>query len=300
MFSHSPKLRLEWKNRAGTGVWSYSRTRWWSKWQVMEQLNNMFGDVVEFLLADAPSSASILRKRLKETVQCLESRARLQMQLSVAVEFGCPFAEATYRLEGDGALCIRAYEEVRALTNFVSAQPLHLPSTLAVARALAAGNHQHKVQWRDFAQECVVPAIAYFNAKFGEGGPLFQNLQAFRAARLFDPVKVAEMQPDANYVASLLSFPFVSEMEVEEMQTQLPHLLAACEDVRAANPSQWWKEHEAQFPMWSAVFKKVLLVQPSPAAERVFSLLKNSFGRNQASALEDYIEGSLMLQYNHT
>ena len=44
--------------------------------------------------------------------------------------------------------------------------------------------------------------------------------------------------------------------------------------------------------------KTALLIQPSSAAaERVFSLL-NSFKENQARALEDYIETSIMLQYN--
>ena len=42
-----------------------------------------------------------------------------------------------------------------------------------------------------------------------------------------------------------------------------------------------------------------LLVQPSSAAaERVFSLLKCSFGDHQDSSLQDYIETSLMLQFN--
>ena len=63
----------------------------------------------------------------------------------------------------------------------------------------------------------------------------------------------------------------------------------------------WWKNHERQIPncYWAAAFQKILLMQPSSAAsERVFSLLDNSFKDNQASAMEDYIEASLMLQYN--
>ena len=35
----------------------------------------------------------------------------------------------------------------------------------------------------------------------------------------------------------------------------------------------------------------------SAAAKRVFSLLQNSFGEQQNSALQDYIEASLMLQH---
>ena len=45
--------------------------------------------------------------------------------------------------------------------------------------------------------------------------------------------------------------------------------------------------------------KIALLIQPSSAAgERVFSLLNNSFKETQARAVEDYIEASIVLQYN--
>ena len=84
------------------------------------------------------------------------------------------------------------------------------------------------------------------------------------------------------------------------MQAELPNVLAACEDVTRVSICKWWKAHEGTFPIWTAVLKKCLLVQPSSAAaQRVLSLLENSFSKNQAKALEDYIEGSLMLQYNH-
>ena len=49
----------------------------------------------------------------------------------------------------------------------------------------------------------------------------------------------------------------------------------------------------------STAFKLVLSVQPSSAAvERVIFLLQNSLSQRQFSSLEDYIETSLMLQYN--
>ena len=42
-----------------------------------------------------------------------------------------------------------------------------------------------------------------------------------------------------------------------------------------------------------------ILVQPSSAAaERIFSILSNSFTDRQEHALRDYIETSVMLQYN--
>ncbi len=61
----------------------------------------------------------------------------------------------------------------------------------------------------------------------------------------------------------------------------------------------WWKKHEEELPKWSGACKIALLFQPSSAAaERAFSVLNNSFNEYQYSALEDYIEASVMLQYN--
>jgi hypothetical protein len=53
----------------------------------------------------------------------------------------------------------------------------------------------------------------------------------------------------------------------------------------------------ADLPMWARSFRKIALNQPSSAAaERVFSML---FGKQQEQSLEDYIQLSLMLQYNY-
>ena len=52
-------------------------------------------------------------------------------------------------------------------------------------------------------------------------------------------------------------------------------------------------------PKWSSAAAKILLLQPSSAAaDRAFSLWKASFGEQQESALQDYIEASLLLQFN--
>ena len=64
------------------------------------------------------------------------------------------------------------------------------------------------------------------------------------------------------------------------------------------DPLHWWRGHESQLLKWAKACSLVLLVQPSStAAERVFSLLSNSFSSRQESSLEDYVELSVMLQY---
>ena len=86
------------------------------------------------------------------------------------------------------------------------------------------------------------------------------------------------------------------------MKTELADYIAAAESVvESVNPLEWWKAKEENNTLlkWVQAFKLVLLVQPSSgAAECVFSLLNNSFNARQESAMEDYIELSVMMQYN--
>ena len=61
----------------------------------------------------------------------------------------------------------------------------------------------------------------------------------------------------------------------------------------------WWHRNEMKFPNWANACKQALIIQLSSGTiERVFSLLQNSFQKQKKSAMEDYIESSLMLQYN--
>ena len=45
LFSHSPKNKDLWCEQTGRSMKSFSTTRWWSRWEVMEQLLVQFGDV---------------------------------------------------------------------------------------------------------------------------------------------------------------------------------------------------------------------------------------------------------------
>ena len=61
----------------------------------------------------------------------------------------------------------------------------------------------------------------------------------------------------------------------------------------------WWSLHAEELPRWSAAIKQVLLVQPSSStAETAFSLLSSCFRNQQDHVLVDYLQASVMLQYN--
>ena len=62
----------------------------------------------------------------------------------------------------------------------------------------------------------------------------------------------------------------------------------------------FWRANELEVPAFSFVLRAVLANAPnSIPPERVISLLNNTFDDDQDSALADYIELSLQLQFNN-
>lgn len=110
------------------------------------------------------------------------------------------------------------------------------------------------------------------------------------------------MKPVAADVDDLCNFPFLKDPStLASLKAELATYLSKAEGV---NPDidvfHWWKNTEADLGTWASAAQRVLLAQPSSAtAERAFSLLANSFNDQQMNSLEDYVEASIMLQFNH-
>ena len=121
-------------------------------------------------------------------------------------------------------------------------------------------------------------------------------MEAFKAACYFSPQKVHEIQPTASSIDCLKAFPFFDSKDLEGLKGELPTYLAKAADVDSSiDPMHWWRLNASTLPHWAVAACRVLLVQQSSAAsKRVFSLLNASFG-----ALQDYLETTVMLQYNN-
>ena len=296
LFSHSPKVRLAWRSRTGFSSPLYSATRWWSRFEVIHQMHNRFGDVSAFLRENTDLPAATTKKMvdvLNNPPQC----RKLKIELAMTVDGMEPFVKATYALESDGVLSLVAYERISALHSHIVAS--HHPNVTAVTKHLANGSTTNEQMLLTYAENCVKPAYDYFKEKFDND--LRSTVELFKTARYFSPSKVSELKPTSSDLSSLSAFPCFDSEAIEGMKSELPTYLAAAEDVSPQiDPCEWWKHHSADIPMWARTFRKVALIQPSSAAaERVFLLLQSSFGKQQEQSLEDYIQLSVMMQYNY-
>ena len=297
LFSHSAKAGMLWKQLTGASVKTYSETRWWSKWEIYNQLMTYFGDVVPFLRsADGISRATVAQ--LIAIVDDEDDTVRLRLELAAMIDIGKHLVCATYKLEGDGLLVFSAYSTLQAVASAFSV--LQCPNLAAVASEIAGG---------DLAQATILeadtickarPAINWLLQKFNVA--FRSTVMAFKAARIFDPVYTQATAVNLDKVEALRCFPCLDDdATIQDLLTELPLYVAAIDGVELEEEDEilrWWA-HQHTLPCWQSAVKKLLLVQPSSAAaERVFSTLNSCFGDDQVSSSEDYIESAVMLRYN--
>lgn len=130
LFAHSPKTRLMWREQTGRSMASFSPTRWWSRWEVMDQLLTQFGDVVPFLQNEEIGSPAT-RAKLLAIVANAQKKAFMELELAATVDWGQLFVKATYLLEGDGPLAVECFEIIKTVQAAI--QAAHTPNVVAVA-----------------------------------------------------------------------------------------------------------------------------------------------------------------------
>ena len=234
LFSHSPKARLLWRARTGQAMRSYSQTRWWSRWEVYQQLMNFFADVLPFL-EENPDLAPATRRKLLAILLDTQKNSKLQLELAAVIDAREPFVKATYKLEGDGPLVFSCFDVLASLS--VGIRTAYFPNLSAISARLTGGNRARSQQFEQYGRLCVKPGLYYFVTKFTQD--LSDSVATFKAAR----PQVTEMQPDANAIDGLAVFPFVNNPTIlSQLKAELPEYLLKAEDVSAdMSPLEWWE-----------------------------------------------------------
>ena len=85
MFAHNPKAKLFWKQKTGTSIQGYPATRWWSKWEVINQTFVLFGDVESFIREEFSNST---RTKLTEFFSDSRKLESLKVEFAAIVDAG--------------------------------------------------------------------------------------------------------------------------------------------------------------------------------------------------------------------
>ena len=221
LFSHSPIAKALWKETTCRAMATYSKTRWWSGWEVMNQVFQQFGDVEPFLQNNEDVGPSTWGK-LMEILSNSQQLITLKMELSSVIDVEVHFVKATYRLKGDGILVLNCYEEILKLRSAI--QTGYYPNVQAIAIYMQSypGNVALQQQSITYAIGCVQPGLYYFQAKLGND---VQNpVTAFKAAALFSPSKVSDIKPTAANIDDLQAFPLLVS-DTPHRKAELPAYL---------------------------------------------------------------------------
>jgi len=175
----------------------------------------------------------------------------------------------------------------------------------------------------------VKPAADYFESHFGaiedcdgRGGEMSELTLLFKCVRILDPFKAVQLfskgdtATDGELGVGLVdnlakAFPLLraDPARVAALKRELPTYLVRAgysriesglsAEEKSAALAKWWAAEAAALPAWSALAADVFLLVPSSCAvERVFSAMRDTFDKQQRTAREDYLETSIMLQYN--
>jgi len=77
---------------------SYSKTRWWSRWEVIKQVMLSFGDVEPFLLENEDIGKSLCPKLLAHFSDC-QTKSKLQVEMAATVDWGEPLSRHVMSLK---------------------------------------------------------------------------------------------------------------------------------------------------------------------------------------------------------
>ena len=221
MFSFSPATRLLWKTRTGTAMRLQSNTKWWSKWEVLNQVMEFFGDVEPFLRENENLSPVCLAGLLKLFDDPVTARD-IEIELAAIRDAGKHFVKATYYLEGDGPLVFSCYERLSALAQAIAIESY--PNTEAKAHEHAGGNMVLYNQLVAQAKACINPGFHFYQQKFSV--QLHDTVRAFKAAHLCCPMQVQALQPTAASVQELKQFSFITDAQVVQLVEELSNYLA--------------------------------------------------------------------------
>ena len=241
---------------------------------------------------------------------------------------------AAQRVQRERSEQVEAVEVARRMDQYAQDQE---DAVAAEAAEQAKRPPLTREEWFVHIKSGIQPSIDYVLSRFSQGGDRFQQVELYRAARLFDPVYAKQLTTgEAESLIDKLRHypPLDSQVIIAQLKATWRHYRARAFLVNAKKVDvvQWHYDFylELQYSstekldlsadcnfcsrvvatgllcnciksmmIWWEVTSLLALILPSSgSSERVFSLLKHFWSDQQTTALSDVIRASLYLAVN--
>ena len=130
--------KLKWEAILGHGCAKFSKVRWWSRWEMMNEIATNFSQLPAFL-ADLEANDILVGDATTSKMLDVLTHKKKELELDLAAVLSCErICRATYRLEGDGLELLLVHETIMSLRRFgytLGSDAINLPSVAALLRA---------------------------------------------------------------------------------------------------------------------------------------------------------------------
>ena len=133
---------------------------------MMVQVHDLFGEIPA--VVNGGQVPEVTARKLQDILNDQQNTPLLTVGMAITVDAMKQFVQSTYQLEGDGSLCLRAYEIIRKLE--AEMRNLHFSNCSAVIRSIANGNITLQPRSEAYAMACVQQAYDCFTSKFLNNG----------------------------------------------------------------------------------------------------------------------------------
>ena len=304
-------VKLVWKEQGYEAILGYSVVRWFSKYECLKQALRLIqdGSLMRFIYHDdsARYFATGNGRTLKEMLEKEEFKVPLTLALCAFVDFGEFLSSINKFSQGDSLTVFSMGMKLDSLKIWANSPPR------ARYEEASRGTGLRDKAINDKAIDFMVkPAVDYANSHyFDDNAKYKQEFMFFNMCKYFHPwyiktfnVCVADLTSTVGqFHAAYKCTRLLSQELLNDLNMECLEYIARCNASRLLETMDilaWFKENKESLVAFHQVANRIATIPTSSAAvERSFSLLSNSFGPRQDSALGDMMEAAVMLQFNN-
>ena len=322
-----------WFNHMGKEFKQPGQTSWWAMFQnVFSIMHKRFAEVLCCLQTFSDEPDNILQDngaritRIRETVSNTVTVAILKLELESVISVCKPLMYATDLLEGNGPCAVVAWKvltTIRRDFNFhIAALSFGgiLDEIDACASVTSVPNNrtiqEEKENLKISVRAIITPIVEYYEDKIFN--LMSKDVAVYEVLRWINPVSIiADGGLNADFALrfrnGIKGLNYFTADEVNNMIADLPRYIEKCH-LEISDPTIYNEtDYELQMNKTTLFWKKYCLnltgiallaryaftiATSSASVERLFSVLKISFGKHQKTALQDYVQLSCTRQYN--